>query len=54
MSGGGTKPSKGRMGCRVTETVDPKTVEKLQRDLNVDLEKLEVELCVENYLSVHV
>lgn len=41
MSGGGTKPSKGRMGCRVTETVDPKTVEKLQRDLNVDLEKLE-------------
>lgn len=42
MSGGGSKPSKGRMGCRAVEKVDRKTVEKLQHDLEGDIETLEV------------
>ena len=42
MSGGGNKPIKGRMGCRVVDEVDPKAVEKLQQDLTVDVERCEV------------
>ena len=42
MSGGGNKPSKGRMGCRVVEKVDRKVVEKQEQDLNEDIESLEV------------
>ena len=42
MSGGGNKPSSGRIGCRVVEKVDRKVVEKQEEELNEDIEKLEV------------
>ena len=42
MSGGGNKPTSGRIGCRVVEKVDRKVVEKQEEELNGDIEKLEV------------
>ena len=41
MSGGGNKPAKGRMGCSVVEKVDHGELQKLQKDLDVDIEELQ-------------
>lgn len=43
MSGGGNKPTSGRIGCRVVEKVDRKVMEKQEEELNEDIEKLEVD-----------
>lgn len=42
MSGGGNRPSSGRIGCRAVEKVDRKAVEKQEDELNYDIERLEV------------
>ena len=42
MSGGGNKPTSGRIGCRGVEKVDRRVIEKQEEELDNDIEKLEV------------
>ena len=44
MSGGGKSVSKGRMGGRIVQDVCAKDVEKMERDVQANIDRLEVSL----------
>ena len=42
MSGGGKTVSRGRMGGKIVQDVDARDVEKIEKNVEADVEKLEV------------